>query len=311
MRWEESGSPSGSVKNLERIKKGREAQLKKLLDESKKDNVLLFEKLGVDYLFIDEADAYKNLFLYTKMNNVAGISNAASARASDLQLKIEYINELHGGDKGVVFATGTPISNSMTEMYTMQTYLQKQTLEQLGITYFDAWAADFGETITALELAPSGKGYRARTRFAKFTNLPELLTLYHSFADVKTDVKLDVPDADRRVVTLKPSDTVIELTEEIAKRADNIYGGGIDPRIDNMLKVTGDGKKLALDPRCIDSTLQDEGTSKLNACADNVFEEWSNSADIKGTQLVFAICLRLKNLIRNMSTAKISMRITI
>ena len=287
MRWEESGSPSGSVKNLERIKKGREAQLKKLLDESKKDNVLLFEKLGVDYLFVDEADAYKNLFLYTKMNNVAGISNAASARASDLQLKIEYINELHGGDKGVVFATGTPISNSMTEMYTMQTYLQKQTLEQLGITYFDAWAADFGETITALELAPSGKGYRARTRFAKFTNLPELLTLYHSFADVKTDVKLDVPDADRRVVTLKPSDTVIELTEEIAKRADNIYGGGIDPRIDNMLKVTGDGKKLALDPRCIDSTLQDEGTSKLNACADNVFEEWSNSADIKGTQLVF------------------------
>lgn len=139
----------------------------------------------MDYLFVDEADAYKNLFLYTKMNNVAGISNAASARASDLQLKIEYINELHGGDKGVVFATGTPISNSMTEMYTMQTYLQKQTLARLGIDYFDAWAADFGETVTALELAPSGKGYRARTRFAKFTNLPELLTLYHSFADVK------------------------------------------------------------------------------------------------------------------------------
>ena len=156
MQWEDSNSPSGSVKNLERIKKGREAQLKKLLDESKKDNVLIFEKLGVDYLFVDEADAYKNLFLYTKMNNVAGISNAASARASDLQLKIEYINELHGGDKGVVFATGTPISNSMTEMYTMQTYLQKRTLEKLGIDYFDAWAADFGETVTALELAPSG-----------------------------------------------------------------------------------------------------------------------------------------------------------
>ena len=156
MQWEDSNSPSGSVKNLERIKKGREAQLKKLLDETKKDNVLIFEKLGVDYLFVDEADAYKNLFLYTKMNNVAGISNAASARASDLQLKIEYINELHGGDKGVVFATGTPISNSMTEMYTMQTYLQKQTLARLGIDYFDAWAADFGETVTALELAPSG-----------------------------------------------------------------------------------------------------------------------------------------------------------
>jgi len=287
MQWEESGAPSGSVKNLERIKKGREAQLKKLLDETKKDNVLIFEKLGVDYLFVDEADAYKNLFLYTKMNNVAGISNAASARASDLQLKIEYINELHGGDKGVVFATGTPISNSMTEMYTMQTYLQKQTLARLGIDYFDAWAADFGETVTALELAPSGKGYRARTRFAKFTNLPELLTLYHSFADVKTDVKLDVPEAERKVVTLKPSDTVIDLTEEIAARADKIYAGGVDPHIDNMLKVTGDGKKLALDPRCIDPSLSDESGSKLNFCADNVYEEWKSSADIKGTQLVF------------------------
>ena len=287
MQWEDSNSPSGSVKNLERIKKGREAQLKKLLDESKKDNVLIFEKLGVDYLFVDEADAYKNLFLYTKMNNVAGISNAASARASDLQLKIEYINELHGGDKGVVFATGTPISNSMTEMYTMQTYLQKRTLEKLGIDYFDAWAADFGETVTALELAPSGKGYRARTRFAKFTNLPELLTLYHSFADVKTDVKLDVPEAERKVITLKPSDTVIDLTEEIAKRADAIYAGGVDPHIDNMLKVTGDGKKLALDPRCIDPLLSDESGSKLNFCADNVYEEWKSSADIKGTQLVF------------------------
>ena len=287
MQWEESGAPSGSVKNLERIKKGREAQLKKLLDESKKDNVLIFEKLGVDYLFVDEADAYKNLFLYTKMNNVAGISNAASARASDLQLKIEYINELHGGDKGVVFATGTPISNSMTEMYTMQTYLQKQTLARLGIDYFDAWAADFGETVTALELAPSGKGYRARTRFAKFTNLPELLTLYHSFADVKTDVKLDVPEAERKVITLKPSDTVIDLTEEITARADAIYAGGVDPHIDNMLKVTGDGKKLALDPRCIDPSLSDESGSKLSFCADNVYEEWNNSADIKGTQLVF------------------------
>ena len=287
MQWKDSNSPSGSVKNLERIKKGREAQLKKLLDESKKDNVLIFEKLGVDYLFVDEADAYKNLFLYTKMNNVAGISNAASARASDLQLKIEYINELHGGDKGVVFATGTPISNSMTEMYTMQTYLQKRTLEKLGIDYFDAWAADFGETVTALELAPSGKGYRARTRFAKFTNLPELLTLYHSFADVKTDVKLDVPEVERKVITLKPSDTVIDLTEEIAKRADAIYAGGVDPHIDNMLKVTGDGKKLALDPRCIDPSLSDESGSKLSFCADNVYEEWKNSAEIKGTQLVF------------------------
>ncbi len=283
----DSDAPSGSVKNLERIKKGRVAHLKKLLDDNRKDNVLIFEKLGVDYLFVDEADAYKNLFLYTKMNNVAGISNAASARASDLQLKIEYINELHDADKGVVFATGTPISNSMTEMYTMQTYLQKRTLEGLGITFFDGWAADFGEAVTALELAPSGKGYRARTRFAKFTNLPELLTLYHSFADVKTDIKLDTPEVERRIVTIKPSDTVIELTEQIAKRADRIYAGGVDPHIDNMLKVTGDGKKLALDPRCLDIMAADEKESKLNYCADNVFAEWENSHEIKGTQLIF------------------------
>lgn len=286
-QYMESGAPTGSVKNLERIKKSRETMLKKLLDDNKKDNVLIFEKLGVDYLFVDEADAYKNLFLYTKMNNVAGISNAASARASDLQLKIEYINELHDADKGVVFATGTPISNSMTEMYTMQTYLQKRTLEQLGITYFDGWAADFGEAVTALELAPSGKGYRARTRFAKFTNLPELLTLYHSFADVKTNIKLDTPDVERKIVTIKPSDTVIELTEQIAERADRIYAGGVDPHIDNMLKVTGDGKKLALDPRCLDVMAADEQESKLNYCAQNVLEEWDNSYDIKGTQLVF------------------------
>ena len=206
--------------------------------------------MGVDYLFVDEAHAYKNLFLFTKMNNVAGISNAASQRASDLKLKCEYLQELHGSDRGVVFATGTPISNSMTEMYTMQIYLQPSTLRDLGITFFDGWAADFGETVTSMELSPSGQGYRARTRFAKFTNLPELLKLYRAFADVQTAdmVKLNVPEAERHVVNLKPSDTTIELAEEIAERADRIYGGGVDSHIDNMLKVTSDGKKLALDP---------------------------------------------------------------
>ena len=180
------GGSRTAVKNLERIKKGREAMLKKLTDSSKKDGVFIFENLGVDYLFVDEADAYKNLFLYTKMNNVSGISNAASARASDMQMKIEYIGELHGGDKGVVFATGTPISNSMAEMYVMQTYLQKHTLEELGINYFDAWAADFGETVTALEMAPSGQGYRARTRFAKFhepTRTHDLIPFFCGRAD--------------------------------------------------------------------------------------------------------------------------------
>ena len=288
-QWEESGAPRGAVKNLERIKKTKLAQLKKLMADAGKDGVLKFEDLGVDYLFVDEAQNFKNLFLFSKMNNVAGISNAASQRASDLKLKCEYLQELHGSDRGVVFATGTPISNSMTEMYTMQTYLQPSVLRDLGITFFDGWAADFGETVTAMELSPSGQGYRARTRFAKFTNLPELLKLYRSFADVQTAdmVKLNVPEAERHVINLKPSDTVIELAEEIADRADRIYGGGVDSHIDNMLKVTSDGKKLALDPRCYLPISEDGEGSKLNACAQNIYEIWEDTKDIKGTQIVF------------------------
>ncbi len=288
-QWEESGAPRGAVKNLERIKKTKLAQLKKLMSDSGKDDVLKFEDLGVDYLFVDEAQNFKNLFLFSKMNNVAGISNAASQRASDLKLKCEYLQELHGSNRGVVFATGTPISNSMTEMYTMQTYLQPSVLRDLGITFFDGWAADFGETVTAMELSPSGQGYRARTRFAKFTNLPELLKLYRSFADVQTAdmVKLNVPEAERHVINLKPSDTIIELAEEIADRADRIYGGGVDSHIDNMLKVTSDGKKLALDPRCYLPTSEDDAGSKLNACAQNIFEIWGDTQDIRGTQIVF------------------------
>ena len=288
-QWEENGMPRGAVKSLEVVKKNKQKQLKKLMDGSGKDDVLKFEDLGVDYLFVDEAQNFKNLFLFSKMNNVAGISNAASQRASDLKLKCEYLQELHGSDRGVVFATGTPISNSMTEMYTMQTYLQPSVLRELGITFFDGWAADFGETITGMELSPSGQGYRARTRFAKFTNLPELLKLYRSFADVQTAdmVKLNVPEAERHVVNLKPSDTVIELAEEIAERADKIYGGGVDSHIDNMLKVTSDGKKLALDPRCYVPTSEDGEGSKLNACAQNIFEIWKDTQDIRGTQIVF------------------------
>ena len=288
-QWEESGAPRGAVKNLERIKKTKLAQLKKLMSDSGKDDVLKFEDLGVDYLFVDEAQNFKNLFLFSKMNSVAGISNAASQRASDLKLKCEYLQELHGSNRGVVFATGTPISNSMTEMYTMQTYLQPSVLRDLGITFFDGWAADFGETVTAMELSPSGQGYRARTRFAKFTNLPELLKLYRSFADVQTAdmVKLNVPEAERHVINLKPSDTIIELAEEIADRADRIYGGGVDSHIDNMLKVTSDGKKLALDPRCFVPTAEDGEGSKLNACAQNIYEIWEDTKDIKGTQIVF------------------------
>lgn len=288
-QWLENGMPRGAVKNLERIKKTKQAQLKKLMDSSKKDDVLTFENLGVDYLYIDEAHYYKNLFLYTKMNNVAGISNAASARASDLKLKCEYLQELHGSDRGVVFATGTPISNSMAEMYTMQSYLQPSTLKELGIDFFDGWAADFGETITSMELAPSGKGYQARTRFAKFTNLPELLTLYRSFSDVQTAdmVKLNVPEAERHVINLKPSDTVIKLAEKIAERAERIHTDKIDPSIDNMLKVTSDGKKLALDPRCFVPESADENDSKLNEATQRIFEIWQSTAQQKGTQIVF------------------------
>lgn len=287
--WTDKGMPRGAVKNLEKVKKNREAQLKKLLDDDKKDGVLIFENLGVDYLFVDEAHFYKNKFLFTKMNNVAGISTTASQRASDLELKCEYINELHGGDKGVVFATGTPISNSMTEMYTMQSYLQKEALQHIGITFFDNWAANFGETVTSLEMAPSGQGYKARTRFSKFTNLPELLTMYRSFADVQTQemVKLDVPDVDRKVITLKPSDTVLELADKIADRAEEISHGNVPPEVDNMLKVTSDGKKLALDPRCFDRTAGDEEGSKINECAERIFEIWQDTTATRGTQLVF------------------------
>ena len=287
--WQEQGMPRGAVKNLERIKKTKQAQLKKLMDDKNKDNVLTFENLGVDYLYVDEAHYYKNLFLYTKMNNVAGISNAASQRASDLKLKCEYLQEIHGSDRGVVFATGTPISNSMTEMYTMQSYLQPSTLKEIGIDFFDGWAADFGETVTSMELAPSGKGYQARTRFAKFTNLPELQTLYRSFADVITSdmVQLDVPKAKKHVINLKPSDTVIDLAEKIAERAEIIHNGGVKPEIDNMLKVTSDGKKLALDPRCFVPDSEDEGGSKLNEAAQRIFEIWEYTTDKKGTQIVF------------------------
>jgi N12 class adenine-specific DNA methylase len=277
-----------SIKNLQKVLKNKEAQLKKLMD-SKKDDLIKFEDLGVDSLFIDEAHKYKNKFIFTKMNNVAGISNAMSQRATDLDMKTEFINELHKSEKGVVFATGTPISNSMVEMFTMQSYLQRKELRERGIQYFDAWAANFGETQNSLELAPSGQGYRTRTRFAKFTNLPELLTMYRSFSDVKTAdmLNLPTPKANKETIIAQPSDDVLRLNAEIQLRADKIYNKEVKPEVDNMLKITSDGKKLALDPRCFDSSSNDNPCNKVNLAIQNMFRIWKETQSKRLTQIVF------------------------
>lgn len=278
-----------TVKRLQRILKNKKLILQKLTDASKKDDMLNFEDLGVDCLMVDEAHRYKNKFIFTKMRNVAGLSQAMSQRASDLDMKCEYINELHGGNRGVIFATGTPISNSMVEMYTMQSYLQRDLLERKGLQYFDFWAANFGETQTALELAPSGQGYRIRTRFAKFTNLPELLKMYRMFADVKTadTLNLPTPKAEKIIVKAEPSQEILTLNEQIVKRAEDIAAGGIPPEEDNMLVITHDGKKIALDPRCFDSTLPDNPTNKVNLCVENLYRIWENTTERQSAQIVF------------------------
>ena len=282
-------SKRGSVKDLQRVLKNKRAILESL-SNSAKDNLIEFEQLGVDYLFIDEAHKYKNKFIFTKMNNVAGISRAMSKRATDLDMKIDYIMELHGGkQKGVVFATGTPISNSMTEMYTMQSYLAKNDLREAGLLFFDDWAAVFGETVTALELAPSGQGYRTKTRFARFVNLPEMLKMYRKFADVKTAdmLKLPVPKANKKVITIKPTEEVLRLSEIIVQRAEAINAGAVRPEVDNMLKITSDGKKLALDPRCFDASASDDYTNKVNVCIREVYRVWDDTKDKRLTQLIF------------------------
>lgn len=278
-----------TIKIMEATLKNKETTMKKLLDGKTKDNLIKFEDLGVDYLFIDEAHKYKNKFIFTKMNNVSGISRAMSQRAMDLDMKCEFINELHGGPKGVVFATGTPISNSMVEMYTMQSYLQKQTLLERGIYHFDSWAANFGETQTALELAPSGQGYRTRTRFSKFTNLPEMLTMYRNIADVKTAdmLNLPVPKAHKETIITKPSEDVKRLSDELAERAEKIYNKEVKAEIDNMLKITSDGKKLALDPRILDRASFDDPDNKVNKAVENIFRVWNETRAERKTQAVF------------------------
>ena len=280
---------SFTVKQLAKTKKMIETKLNKLINQEKKDkNVVTFEQLGVDRLFVDEAHYYKNLYLYTKMNNVSGISQTEAQKSTDLYMKCQYLDEITDC-KGVIFATGTPISNSMVELYTMQRYLQSNTLHKLGIQNFDAWASTFGETVTAIELAPEGNGYRSKTRFAKFFNLPELIALFKEFADVQTAdmLKLPVPEAVYETVVLKPSDIQLKMVEELGVRAEAIRKGNVNPHIDNMLKITGDSKKLSLDQRIMNSLLPDYENSKVNVCADNIFKLYNEYAEDKAAQLVF------------------------
>lgn len=285
-----------AIKQLEKTKKTLELKLKKLNDTSRKDDVVTFEELGVDRLFVDEADFYKNLFLYTKMRNVAGLAQTEAQKSSDLFAKCRYLDELTEG-RGIIFATGTPISNSMTEMYTMQRYLQYETLRRNGLQHFDCWASTFGETVTAIELAPEGTGYRAKTRFARFYNLPELMSMFKEVADIKTADMLDlpVPKANYRNVAVKPSEFQQDMVAELAERAEKVRNRMVEPHEDNMLKITNDGRKLALDQRLANPMLPDHGESKVNACVDNIFRFWRDHRDKKLTQLVFCDLSTPKN----------------
>ena len=277
-----------TIKQMEKTKKSLNARLSRLNDTSRKDNVVTFEQLGVDRLFVDESHNYKNLFLYTKMRNVAGIAQTEAQKSSDMFAKCQYMDELTGG-KGITFATGTPISNSMTELYTNMRYLQYSTLQKLGLGNFDSWAATFGETQTAIELAPEGTGYRAKTRFAKFFNLPELISLFKESADIQTPdmLKLPVPEAEYENVVLKPSEYQKEMVQSLADRAEAVRDRKVAPYVDNMLKITNDGRKLALDQRLINDMLPDEDNSKATTCVDKAFEIWEETKEQKSAQLIF------------------------
>ncbi len=277
-----------SIKQMEKTKKGLETRLAKLNDASKKDDVVTFEELGVDRIFVDEAHYYKNLFLYTKMRNVGGIAQTEAQKSSDLFMKCRYLDELTGG-KGVIFATGTPISNSMVELYTMQRYLQYSELEKRHLQQFDAWASTFGETVTAIELSPEGTGYRAKTRFAKFFNLPELMAMFREVADIQTSdtLNLPVPKANYHNVVIEASEVQKKMVEDLSKRADQVRNKMVKPDVDNMLRITNDGRKLALDQRIINDMLPDEENGKISECANKVYEIWNKTSDKKSAQLVF------------------------
>lgn len=277
-----------SIKQLEKTRKSIKVKLQKLNDQTRKDDVVTFEELGVDRLFIDESHYYKNLYLYTKMRNVGGIAQTEAQKSSDLFMKCRYLDEITGG-RGTVFATGTPISNSMVELYTIQRYLQYETLVENGLQHFDAWASTFGETVTAYELKPEGTGYRTKTRFAKFYNLPELMAMFKQVADIKTadTLNLPTPTPHYHNVAVKPSEMQKTMVADLAERAEKVRGGNVDPSVDNMLKITNDGRKLALDQRMINPMLPDNEGSKINACVDNIFTIWQDNTEKKSAQLVF------------------------
>ena len=285
-----------SIKQMEKTRKTLETKLEKLRSDERKDDVITFEQLGVDRLFVDESHAFKNLFLTTKMRNVAGLSTSEAQKSSDMFGKCRYLDEITGG-RGVVFATGTPVSNSMTELYTVMRYLQYSTLQQKKLTHFDCWASTFGETTTAIELAPEGTGYRARTRFAKFFNLPELMSMFKEVADIKTadQLHLPVPEAKFETVVAKPSDLQKEMVQELSKRAAEIHSGTVDASVDNMLCVTNDGRKIGLDVRLMNPMLPDDPNSKLNVCVQNVLKIREEGKDQKLTQLLFCDLSTPKN----------------
>ena len=277
-----------TIKQMEKTKKGLQAKIDKLNDQSRKDDVVTFEELGVDRIFIDESHYFKNLFLYTKMRNVGGIAQTEAQKSSDLFMKCRYLDEITGG-RGIVFATGTPISNSMVELYTIQRYLQMSALEEQGLQHFDAWAANYGETVTAIELSPEGTGYRAKTRFAKFYNLPELMSVFKNVADIQTAdmLKLPVPEAHYHNIALKPSEYQKEIVASLAERAEKVRNREVDSSVDNMLLITNDGRKLALDQRLVNPMLPSDPNSKAAKCAENVFEIWQRTVDKRSTQMIF------------------------
>lgn len=277
-----------TIKQMEKTRKNLENKLEKLNSQARKDDVINFEQLGVDKLFVDEAHNYKNLFLYTKMHNVGGISQTDAQKSSDLFMKCRYLDEITGG-KGIVFATGTPVSNSMVELYTMQRYLQYGDLVKMGLGNFDNWASIFGETVTAMELSPEGTGYRSKTRFSKFHNLPELMSLFKEVADIQTaeTLNLPTPEVVRHDVLVKPSQMQKDMVAELGERAEAIRGGNVDPSEDNMLKITNEGRKLALDQRLMNEMLEDNENGKVGTCANNIYDIWQENKEKKLTQLVF------------------------